>query len=267
MYVKPPHCPCDCENSPDFPVLASRPLFIQDRVRPDPRGLKFPHRSWDPDFYGLAVFSQFAEKRWSEAIAIEDPPSNESAETREELAQLLHLAETVRPERLPEIIRQDTGFPDYFLRLLMISPESHPETFKLMKVAARCAEMLMAWAKLKFSRPRPQQLLPALMPPISAQNHPAYPSGHAMMSRLMAFCLADAAPDFRPALMELSDEIGHNREIAGAHYHSDTLAGQSIAEQAHDKVLVNCSLYADLVQRARREWDDHRDADAETRTD
>jgi len=256
MYV---HQPCtfgDCED-PLFPVVPGRHLLVENQVdRRGPPNARFPRRSWDPDFYGLVIYAEFSQQRWADVIRLDPPPANESDQTQREIQQLLAFAQAQRPAMLPEIKVQDRQFPSYFERLLMISPASHPATFDLMKVAARCSEMLMAHFKWRFSRPRPQQLAPALMPPLMAQNHASYPSGHAMMSRLMALCLSDAAGDeFEPSLLQLSEQIGRNREIAGVHYPSDTNAGQDVAAQAHR--LLNSGplqLYNQLVNEAREEW-------------
>jgi len=250
-------CPCFGCPEPVLYVSKERPLLVQNQkdIRGPVARARFSRRYWDADFYGLAILAEFAQQPWASTIVLQPPPATDSSETEAELATLLQLAEAERPVRISEIVAQDgSGFLNYFLRLLMMSEESHPATFKVIKAAARVSEMLMAHYKVQYSRARPQQLAPALMPPIPAQLHPAYPSGHAMMSRLIALCLSDVVPDeYHAALLQLSAQIAENREIAGVHFPSDSRGGQSAAEQAH-KILASGPIYADLLKDARDEW-------------
>ena len=238
-----------------FRATLQRPFVIPNiRAARGPNRVRFPWRSWDPDFVGLAVLAEFSQQDWPAGIAVNPPPENDSAQTQAEIDELLRLAETERPNKLDDIRSQNGDFPEYFLRTLAMTPASHPATFNLMKAAARVAEMLMAHHKRQFARARPQQLAPALLPPLSGNLHPAYPSGHAMMSRLMSTCLADAVPqEYHPVLREIADDIARNREIAGLHYPSDSVAGQSIADQAHP-IMRATGLYGALVEAARAEW-------------
>jgi PAP2 superfamily len=250
-------CPCpECEPQDRLlHVLSNRPLFNPNSraLRADPATV-FLRRNWEPDFYGLFVLAEFSRQDWLGKIKLNDPPANDSQETQKEIDFLLDLAETERAAFLPEIEAQNFHFPDYFLRLLMITQASHLFTFFLIKAAARTAEFLMAEYKGKYNRPRPQQLAPALMPPISGQTHPSYPNGHMTNARLIALCLTDAVPAvFAEALSELAELIGRNRERAGVHYPSDTAAGRELATQAHG-ILKGCIRYQELLDQAKREW-------------
>ncbi len=252
MYVACPPC---CGSELFFRTTALRP-FIAPNIKAvrGPSRLKFPWHSWDPDFVGLAVLAEFSQENWKAQIVVDPPPDNDSPETAAELDELIRLAATERPNRLDDILNQDRNFPEYFLRAMAVTPTSHPATFNLVKAAARVSEMLMAEYKRQFARPRPQQLAPVLLPPVSGTLHPAYPSGHAMMSRLMATCLSDAVPgDYHAVLREIADDISWHREVAGLHYPSDSVAGKSIAEQAH-LILLKSPLYGALVEAAKVEW-------------
>lgn len=258
MYVLPCSC-AKCSGVPDpdrhLTIPAGSAFLVQGQLAGtrDP-ALRFPVNAWEPDFYGLAVFADFAGKTWQDDIRLDPPPANDSVQADAEINELLALAQNERAARLAEIIEQECDFPDLFLRFLMIAPDSYPMTFNLMKVAARVTEMLMAHFKFQFQRARPQQLEPRLMPPVSGRHHASYPSGHAMMSHMMAVCLAEAAPQhLRPGLLALADRIARNREVAGVHYPSDSAAGKSVADQAL-KVLQQCDRYRALLAAAKREW-------------
>ena len=45
----------------------------------------------------------------------------------------------------------------------------------------------------------------------------------------MAHCAAAVRPEMRDVLRRLADVIGHNREVAGLHFASDTRAGRELA--------------------------------------
>ena len=84
--------------------------------------------------------------------------------------------------------------------------------------------------KIKFNRVRPSFLSSKLKPAIQNPLHPAYPSGHAGESMIAALVLGEFFPEHRERLIKYAKSIGHNREKAGVHYHSDTLAGQKVAQ-------------------------------------
>ena len=212
----------------------------------------FPRRYWDADFVALAILPEFARLRWEKEIEVDPPPEVDSEETRNEIAQLLSLM-AQRAGALPEITAQSTGFPLYWLGLLMMNRTSHPSTYALLKVASRVGEMLMSYYKLKFNRPRPHQLCPALMPPLIAPGHASYPSGHALLSHLLSRTGAEVRPEAERALMALAERVARNREIAGLHYPSDTRASEKIAGSAF-RLLQRCRGFQRLRDEARTEW-------------
>jgi hypothetical protein len=94
--------------------------------------------------------------------------------------------------------------------------------------------------KESFDRPRPSFVCPALLPPVPVPGHSSFPSGHATQARLMALCMARALRltglpygERRPAsetLKALARRVARNREIAGLHYPSDSVAGRRLAD-------------------------------------
>lgn len=214
---------------------------------------EFPKNSWDADLRSLLVLADYAATDWRERIKLNPPPANDSDQTRREIEELIQLANTERPGAADEIAEQDTGFPQYFLHLLMMSSQSHPATYLVIKIAARVAEISMVHFKAKYNRCRPSQLYPALLPEVNIATHPAYPSGHSMMAHMFAHCASEVLPHMRPALMELAAQIGRNREVAGLHYSSDTNAGELVAQQAAE-ILQQLDSYQDAIKAAKAEW-------------
>ena len=87
--------------------------------------------------------------------------------------------------------------------------------------------------KARFNRPRPVQLYPGLLPFLPTPAHASYPSNHATQAFTVAALLAQALDRENSGLKHyvdaLAERIAVNREVAGLHYRSDTLAGQHIA--------------------------------------
>jgi membrane-associated phospholipid phosphatase len=90
--------------------------------------------------------------------------------------------------------------------------------------------------KQLFGRPRPwttcSGLEPMLAPPDWRHpGHPAYPSGHATVAWTFAYLVGDIKSAFVPLLHSAAERVSLNREIAGVHYRSDSLAGKDLARE------------------------------------
>jgi len=86
-----------------------------------------------------------------------------------------------------------------------------------------------------FNRPRPYQLAEALKmefkPYVTPTAYsPAYPSGHAVQSRVVANYYASKYPDHREGLFKGAYICGWGRVEAGLHYPSDYSAGIQLAD-------------------------------------
>ena len=91
--------------------------------------------------------------------------------------------------------------------------------------------------KHKFDRVRPRALEPQEVKPcIEPPGHPAYPSGHATQAYTFAFLLARKHPERAEHFMKIAHDIATNREWAGVHYASDTVAGKKLAKQLVNKM-------------------------------
>jgi membrane-associated phospholipid phosphatase len=106
--------------------------------------------------------------------------------------------------------------------------------------------------KLKFKRGRPQQVFPGLVPLVPSPWHASYPSGHSLQSQLTALSLGEVMPGAKDALIALAKRIGENREVAGVHYPSDTVAGRKIAEAVFP-YLEQCAIFAEMLHAAKGE--------------
>ncbi len=89
------------------------------------------------------------------------------------------------------------------------------------------------WSAITYKRPRPAHVYQALQTVVPTPQHPSFPSNHTLQNKLIHLCLAGALPkpvaDALDAPMAaLAFRIADNREVAGVHYPSDTLAGMDI---------------------------------------
>lgn len=100
--------------------------------------------------------------------------------------------------------------------------------------------------KRRFLRARPSRMCPTLRPMFPKRDrdhpgHPAYPSGHATFAyawaHLLRLKLAGRHAGLGIALMEAAKEVAENREWAGLHYASDTIAGEALGRQIADAIV------------------------------
>ena len=216
---------------------------------------KWRDSSWTGDWYAWLMLVDFArtvelpyvkpagaltsKQLWVKTPAETQATMSGAPNDDEELKQLVRLAEDERADALGEIIDQDRGFIGYFMAAMSISPRSHPVTCRLLFIGSLIGAYVSLHFKGLHQRRRPSQRAPALLPPIEVPGHASYPSGHATQARLMAKCVEAAlptAPDIKGPLGDVLDtlaaRIARNREIAGLHFHSDTVAGRTLADHA-----------------------------------
>ena len=107
--------------------------------------------------------------------------------------------------------------------------------------------------KNKFDRVRPSVLEKNIEPVIDVPQHPAYPSGHSTQMHLLAMILSKLSPRKSTVFENRANEIAVHREVAGLHYHSDTLAGELVAKQVMDLLMQNPN-FIKLLNEAKSEW-------------
>jgi len=106
--------------------------------------------------------------------------------------------------------------------------------------------------KGKFDLPRPFQVNEAVQPVGDARPVAAYPSGHAIRATVYARLLGEIFPDQKDALIELGQQIGYGRVIAGVHFPIDVIAGQKLGH-AYADVIVKQAAFKEAVERIRGE--------------
>lgn len=159
-------------------------------------------------------------------LQIDPPPTDDMPEARKVLAMLP--LRTV--ERVAEIQSQAQDPTPMFFQVAGLNPSSVPSLVKLVTEVQADMVVVTLAVKAYFNRARPNVVLPEIAPVIPVPWHSSYPNGHAAQSHLTAMLLGCANPSKLPELMKLADRVGRNREVAGLHYPSDTVAGVKLAE-------------------------------------
>jgi acid phosphatase (class A) len=225
------------------------------------------HQYWDADLQSYMYLDRYitANPGWRakySGILIKPPfvkPQDmPPAQLGTEVLRILELA-LEREDRFLEVIDQDDadGAINYWLGMLKIDPARHPVTYLMVHVARRIGEHVVMCLKGDLQSPRPPQLCPAITPMIDPPATPSYPAGHAvqsyLISYLLAYSLADnngntnlpqttlpaptsapnvfVTPGTQPTgpLFDLASRVSENRIVAGVHYPTDIVAGQTIA--------------------------------------
>lgn len=212
-------------------------------------------QSWDTEL--LAGVESVTPVVGAAALRLEIPlpPENRSQETADELVRLHDLANEREPTDLAQIISEmeigTTRFGEFTYEEIR---QQKPRTARLIGQVLPEFTALVLAQKKKFDRVRPSFLDPTLSTAIEVPEHPAYPSGHASQSHLIARILGALDPKNAAAYKDSAARIAHNRELAGLHYPSDSAAGEKLAEQYFD-LLKTTPLYQELFQEAQVEWD------------
>jgi len=188
--------------------------------------------------------------------SIELPPVPGEAETREEIVELLKKqASPEREDRRAEIIIENDALPPYFNSILLLDAPGNEQTGKLITTAVVWARVYIMGKKYRYKRPRPSQLEPLITPMLPLPRHPAYPSGHSTQLHLVALVVHEITkqPAIGKAFWHHADEVALNREFAGFHYRSDSVAGERLAEGLA-RHFFEQEQFKDLIDAAKREW-------------
>ena len=206
----------------------------------------FGERAWAARWWASLVLHDFVATNWR---ATADPIMATEWSTITTTAAALEITAltlAARDERAPamgEILSQDVEFTTDFMALLAITPGSHPNTYRVLHIASLIGSYAVLYYKGRYNRPRPSQLCPALLPPIPMPGHASWPSGHATQAQLKALCMEHVLQGVLSGTLTTGDlgavssnlrtlalRVARNREIAGLHYPTDSVAGRKLAD-------------------------------------
>jgi hypothetical protein len=197
---------------------------------------------------------------WKQRVELEPPPLHHSAEcvTLDQLRQqerashakdILAQAQTERAAIWP--VQRVLGSADL---------PTHPQTKALHRLLLDNILGPIFQFKEQFNRGRPYHCCAENLDPMFADKadplhpgHPAYPSGHSTQAHALAYLLASWFPQREDEFLQAAGKVAKNREIAGLHYPSDSLAGKKLARQLVVLLLQNTGFKA-AADLARLEW-------------
>jgi hypothetical protein len=271
-------------TAPDHKPGTTTPNVMIGKL--DPIKIKnFPDRNWSAEWYAWLALNEFVGTAWASI----DPSTNAATKAEwlarlswipalpvapahpdwtgaavlphssEEIRHLVTAAMEERADALGEILSQSDEFISYFLNMMTAQPAAYPRTTRVLAIASLVGTFVAMYFKGRYARPRPSQLCPALLPPIEVPGHASFPSGHSTQAHLMALCMDSVLdtlvqkPVMDDDLWTLADRIARNREIAGLHYHSDTIAGRLIA-QCIMPLLASTATFTAALDDAKLEW-------------
>ena len=180
-------------------------------------------------------------------IDVKAPSENDSPETKRELEMMTELFKQ-RNSAVEESVKNHDQETFYGIEayLMKYNLEYDKKDISELKKAG---SGVVRHYKNKFQRPRPYELAKEMnmdfdsMELISdSMKTPAYPSGHSLQSRLIAEYYGKLYPKHKDNLIELADECGYGRVVAGWHYPSDHTMSVKIADKLINMVDIQESI-------------------------
>ena len=168
----------------------------------------------------------FFRQKLEEVITLPPPPKDDMSEALE--VNEITLIRT--PEQVQSV--RDHDQDPYFAIKKVIKKyklEFHPnELEQILKESVP----IITHFKNFYNRKRPHVVLPRINTlPSETNKTPAYPSGHACQSVIIARYVAGKEPKAERELMKAAYECGYGRVIAGFHYPSDFVTGNLLGEK------------------------------------
>lgn len=258
-------------NEAAVPIGSETIKLTYDRIQPT----EFRRHSWHPAYLAQAVLAEFSalpinpqRTAIDRSSAIAEIPAWLSADPDDwdragtnldgELKILMAFADSHRRLRQTEIMAQAEDATAFWANLLMASPVTRPATWTLIEIGQAVGMMVAMHFKRKYSRPRPVEVYPALMPMLLTPPHASYPNAHALQSLLMSGLLKKAVPQgLHLPLDALALRVGQNREIAGVHYPSDRTASIKMANillPLFNDINTKDTVFYEVMERAKSEW-------------
>lgn len=182
----------------------------------------------DPNSAEIKKMNEFEDGPWSHLNLDEiilPPPANDSAMTQHELKALSQLPEDAEFVRKYDDIHE--AFENYYNEIGADFPS------EIVEKAIKETAPVILKLKYYYDRPRPYQLAReydidlGVVLELQSMRTPSYPSGHSTQGYYIAYLLKDnGGPS---GILKVAQNISRSRNIARAHYASDSAAGRELA--------------------------------------
>jgi acid phosphatase (class A) len=186
------------------------------------------------------------------------PPAAGSADEKAEIDRLLKLQKDRTPDEIQRCKDEVEVQPFAFSVIVgdWFSAANLPETNKLLKVATKKAKPIFGAAKAVWNRPRPFTVSDQIRPCVEEEKSASFPSGHATRGIVWATIIAQLVPEDKEAVMAYGREIGNDRALAGMHFPSDVIAGQTLGREIARRLLADPDFQSQL-EKAKAECAAH----------
>lgn len=190
------------------------------------------------------------------ALILPEPPRDDSALGRAELAQL-HVIDANRTTAEVASAKTDAAVKNVTMFNAAMGPgfdlDRLPATKALFQTVRDEEKAAADRAKDHFRRNRPW-ITDASLHPCATDDEPqsSYPSGHTTMGYAMAAILARLVPDKGPAIMARAAQYAHSRLVCEVHFPSDVAAGQAFGMMIAER-LAEQPAFVTQLDAARAE--------------
>tara|TARA_R100001443_G_scaffold1623_1_gene5835 strand:- start:587 stop:1228 length:642 start_codon:yes stop_codon:yes gene_type:complete len=171
-------------------------------------------------------------------LSMTPPPANDSNKTRAEIFYLLSYNDGVIDNEMVQ------AYDDIVKAFIPIVEKNGVQVSKdeLQEILNQTSKFTLQ-LKYKFNRPRPYQIAEHYgiedfkRHNLDTAKSPSYPSGHALQGRLIGLILTDKDPKHQNEYMAVSQKISDSRIMARAHYESDKVYGEKLADELYDQMI------------------------------
>jgi hypothetical protein len=173
--------------------------------------------------------SMLKDFEWKQ-FAGQPPYGNDNSKTKMELHQLAKLP--MDKSFVEEMDDVSKVFKEYCDTVDIDFPKG------LVDTLLDDSRIFITRLKYLYNRPRPKQLakhpmvnVPMKDNELDSMKTPSYPSGHSTQGVLIGLVLSDMYPEHQHNLMDLAKDISYSRNVARAHYPSDSKFGEKLGNE------------------------------------
>ena len=162
------------------------------------------------------------------------PPGNNTFDTMQEIKALKKIP--IRKKFVKEFDNQESAFKKTAEKEGIKDYDSSIAK----KLIDKSASVILKLKK-HFNRPRPKVLAKKMnikMKDIemASMKTPSYPSGHSTQGMLIGLALSNKYPRSRKAFMKTANNISDSRNVAHAHYKSDSDMGKKLGKSMYNHI-------------------------------
>jgi acid phosphatase (class A) len=201
-------------------------------------------------FLSNCAAEEFLPKDSSALVDLLPPfPASDSPAGRADLETVLQVQADRTPEQIERAKRVESQTISSFAQPVLgrwFRIEDFPRTKQLFdEVTLESRTNVIDKVKRHWSRTRPYLFSTAVHPVVERPANTSYPSGHSTVAALWGTILAAAFPEKAEGFKAQIHEAMWCRVLGGAHYPSDTIAGDLLGE-----AIANAMLKSPQMERA-----------------